>query len=580
MKERLDAIDIYAIVSELKGIEGSYIGKIYQDKDEIFIGLKDKRELFIKSGKWICLSKYRESKAEQPPPFAMGLRKYISGGKVVKVEQYEMDRIVLIEIVKEKLYRLVIEIIPPGNILLLNDEWKIILPLTHQKWKDRILTTGEKYIFPSAKNPKKISEEEFNKREDILSLLIENGLPRIYAEEISNYEEFRNFIKKLEEKNFEPQIIKNSEFIDVVPFSLKRYDGHEKIFFESMNEACDEYYHSIRKEERKEENDIEEKIARRIAKQEEAIKKFEEEEKRYKEEGDAIFANYERVERILKEGGEGIIRKKYPFVEVELPYMDKNMILKIDLRKGVYENANEKYLKSKKMREKIEGAKKAIEETKKMVKSQKEKKEKKKFWFENYRWFISSDGNIVVGGKDAKTNERLVRKYLKEDDIYVHAEIHGAPSCVIKASGIDGKPLKISENTIKEACQFAVSYSKAWDQFSVCNAYWVYPWQVSKTPEAGMYLPKGAFMIRGKRNYETCLLEIAIGLVKIKGVEKIMGAPSSAVKRLSEKWVVLVPGGEDANKVAKNLAKLFDVEIEDVQKAMPPGKVQLKEENI
>ncbi|MEM1513891.1 MAG: ribosome rescue protein RqcH [Candidatus Thermoplasmatota archaeon] len=580
MKERLDAIDIYAIVSELQDIVGKYIDKIYQKKDEIFIRLKDKRDLFIKSGRWLCLTKYREA-IQQPPPFAMALRKYVGGGRIEKIEQYEMDRIVLIEIAKEKIYRIIIEIIPPGNVLLLDDEWKIILPLSHQKWKDRILTSGEKYIFPSAKNPLKISEEEFNKSNNILNFLIEKGVPRIYAEEISTYDDFRKFIEKIREKKFEPQIIKNSEFIDVIPFSLKRYEKYEKIFFESINKAYDEYYHSIKKEE-KEEDEEKERIERQIAKQQEAIKKFEEEERRYKEEGDAIFANYEIIEKILKgEEEERIKKKKYPFIEVELPYMEKNIIVKIDLRKSVYENANEKYLKSKKMKEKIEGAKKAIEETKiKISKFKEEVKKEKKFWFENYRWFISSDGNIVIGGRNAKTNEKIVRKYLKENDIYVHAEIHGAPSCVIKAQDIDGRLLKISEQTIKEACQFAASYSKAWSQFTVCDAYWVYPWQVSKAAESGMYLPLGAFMIRGKRNYVKCSLEIAIGLVNIKGKIKIMGAPPSAIKKLAEKWIVFIPGKEDANKVAKNLAKIFGVAIEELQKALPPGGVQIKEEHI
>ncbi|MBC7128520.1 MAG: NFACT family protein [Thermoplasmatales archaeon] len=581
MKERLDAVDIYAIVSELQSMVGRYVGKIYQKNDEIFINLKDK-ELFIKSGKWICLSKYRQKEEKQPPPFAMALRKYLGGGKIAKIEQYEMDRIVLIEIIKEKIYRLAIEIIPPGNILLLDEEWKIILPITHQKWRDRILKPGEKYIFPSAKNPKKISEEDFMKREDILNFLIENGVPRIYAEEIKSYEDFRKFIEKIEGKKFEPQIIKNSEFIDVLPYSLKRYEGYEKIFFESISEAYDEYYHSIKKEEKEKKEEEKERIERQIAKQEEAIKKFEEEEKRYREEGDAIFANYELIERILKgEEKEKIKRKKYPFIEVELPYIGKNMIVKIDSRKSVYENANDKYLKSKKMREKIEGARKAIEETKiRISKFKEEVKKKKKHWFENYRWFISSDGNIVIGGKDARSNEKIVKKYLKENDIYVHADVHGAPSCIIKAHDLDGKPLKISEDTIKEACQFAASYSKAWGQFTACDAYWVYPWQVSKSAESGMYLPLGAFMIRGKRNYERCALEIAVGLVEIKGEIKIMGGPPSAIKKLAKKWVVFIPGRENPNKIAKSFAEIFGVSIEELQKVLPPGELSVKEENL
>ena len=45
-------------------------------------------------------------------------------------------------------------------------------------------------------------------------------------------------------------------------------------------------------------------------------------------------------------------------------------------------------------------------------------------WFESFRWFISSDGNLVLGGKDAKTNETIVKKHLKDRDRYAHAEVH------------------------------------------------------------------------------------------------------------------------------------------------------------
>jgi predicted ribosome quality control (RQC) complex YloA/Tae2 family protein len=33
------------------------------------------------------------------------------------------------------------------------------------------------------------------------------------------------------------------------------------------------------------------------------------------------------------------------------------------------------------------------------------RKIRKKFWFEKFLWFISSDGYIVVGGRDAQQNE-------------------------------------------------------------------------------------------------------------------------------------------------------------------------------
>jgi predicted ribosome quality control (RQC) complex YloA/Tae2 family protein len=38
---------------------------------------------------------------------------------------------------------------------------------------------------------------------------------------------------------------------------------------------------------------------------------------------------------------------------------------------------------------------------------------RKRFWFEKFVWFVSSDGVVVVAGRDAQQNEMLVRRYLR-----------------------------------------------------------------------------------------------------------------------------------------------------------------------
>jgi predicted ribosome quality control (RQC) complex YloA/Tae2 family protein len=260
-----------------------------------------------------------------------------------------------------------------------------------------------------------------------------------------------------------------------------------------------------------------------------------------------------------------------------------------DVSKSVSQNANEKYEAGKKALEKIEGARKAMERTSLKIKRldikskkspvSREKKPSKRFWFENYRWFISSDGNLVIGGKDASSNEKIVKKYLKTGDKYVHADVHGAPSCVVKAADAEGNNMDISEKTLEEACQFALSYSKAWNQFSSGTAYWVNPEQVSKTPESGEYLPRGAFVVRGKRNYVKCNVEIAIGKVNIGGFEKLMGGALSAIKKHSEQWILMEHGEGDKNHMAKQLAKKFSAGVEEMQSVLPPGGIEVKEEH-
>ncbi|XP_047133052.1 ribosome quality control complex subunit NEMF isoform X1 [Hydra vulgaris] len=124
-------------------------------------------------------------------------------------------------------------------------------------------------------------------------------------------------------------------------------------------------------------------------------------------------------------------------------------------------------------------------------------KTRKTFWFEKFYWFISSENYLVIGGRDQQQNEILVKRYLKAGDLYVHADLHGASSVIIKNStGLDVPP-----KTLNEAGTMAICYSAAWEARVITSAWWVYHNQVSKTAPSGEYLTTGSFMIRGKKNF-------------------------------------------------------------------------------
>lgn len=91
-------------------------------------------------------------------------------------------------------------------------------------------------------------------------------------------------------------------------------------------------------------------------------------------------------------------------------------------------------------------------------------KARKTFWFEKFYWFISSENYLVIGGRDSQQNELIVKRYMRDRDIYVHAEIQGASSVVIK-NPYGGE---IPPKTLLEAGTMAISYSVAWDA-KVCN---------------------------------------------------------------------------------------------------------------
>ncbi|KAI1648207.1 uncharacterized protein F4817DRAFT_75983 [Daldinia loculata] len=125
---------------------------------------------------------------------------------------------------------------------------------------------------------------------------------------------------------------------------------------------------------------------------------------------------------------------------------------------------------------------------------------RKQLWFEKFIWFISSDGYLVLGGKDAQQNEMLYRRYLKKGDVYVHADLHGAPSVIIKNSP-STPDAPIPPSTLSQAGSLAVCASSAWDSKAGMGAWWVNADQVSKSAPTGEFLGTGSFMVRGKKNF-------------------------------------------------------------------------------
>ncbi|KAH9318701.1 hypothetical protein KI387_020470, partial [Taxus chinensis] len=123
---------------------------------------------------------------------------------------------------------------------------------------------------------------------------------------------------------------------------------------------------------------------------------------------------------------------------------------------------------------------------------------RKVHWFEKFNWFISSENYLVISGRDAQQNELVVKRYMNKGDLYVHAELHGASSTVIK-NHIPEHP--IPPLTLNQAGCFTVCHSQAWDSKIITSAWWVHPHQVSKTAPTGEYLTAGSFMIRGRKNF-------------------------------------------------------------------------------
>ncbi|MFA4645784.1 ribosome rescue protein RqcH [Pyrococcus kukulkanii] len=637
MKESMTSVDVKYVVEELKGIVGSRVDKVYHEDNEVRIKLhkagEGRVDLVIEAGKRVHVTTYIKENL-QPTAFAMLLRKHISGKFLTNIEQREFDRIVILHFGE---YKLIAELFGKGNIVLVNNDWEIIGALRYEEFKDRRIKPKVRYEFPPTReNPLKISFERFLqliKEEDteiVRALARKLSIGGLYSEETllragiektrkvgelkdeelkRIYETMLNILNSEKKPNI---VFKGKEMVDVVPIDLVWYSNYEKKFYDSFSRALDEYFGrlTIEKAKRKRTQELEEKkkaLEISLKRIEEQIKGFEKEARENQEKGDLLYANYTFVKEILESIRSGVKKlgveevkrrveeakkKGYSWAKSIAEIRDDSLILILDGKKvrlninqSLEENAETFYEKAKRARQKLEGAKKAYEETKKKIEniekeitekeqtiSVKKLEKRKKKWFEKFRWFISSEGFLVIGGKDATTNEIVVKRYMDENDLYCHADIWGAPHVVIK----DGQ--KAGEKTIFEACQFAVSMSRAWSEgLASGDAYWVYPSQVSKQAPAGEYLPKGAFMVYGKRNWLHGIpLKLAVGIVDYEGENLVMCGPVDAVKAHARRYIVIRPGDTKKSELVKRIKKIFEkwgykVPEEDIMAVLPPG---------
>jgi predicted ribosome quality control (RQC) complex YloA/Tae2 family protein len=640
-------VDVYAICKELgEMLKDARVQKAYQPtKDTVLIRFhvpsKGRVDVVFQAGLRVHSTQYPPQNPKIPPNFPMLLRKYIKGGSVTGVNQHNFDRIMRIDIQKEHKFSLVIELFAKGNIILLDEDDQIILPLKRKLWQDRKITSKEEYKYPPERgiNPLEIEKNELNELfqnsdRDIIRTLASNGLGGLYAEEIALrsgvdkkknaadvteeeidliYSEMTEIFKPLKTYDFHPQII-SGEKEDVLPLDLQMYSDYPKEKYKTYNEAADEFYSSIVGEDIVQVHDEVwsgevGKFEKRLKIQLETLDKFNKTIKDTKIKGEAIYSNYQNIQNIIdtiKHAREthswleiiDIIKKakkaKAEGVDI-IESIDKLGILtlnlddirvNIDTTVGIPENAEVYYNKGKKAKKKIRGVNIAIEKTQQEIKKAESKREiemekvivpqkrvkKELKWYEKLRWFLTSDGLLVIGGRDATTNEMVVKKHMEPKDIYFHSDIHGAASVVLKAG--EGE---IPESSINQAAAFSACFSSAWSKgLGSADVYWVNPDQVSKTPQSGEFLTKGAFIIRGARNYIRGLpLTLSIGKVDYEG-ERIMAGPPESVSNYTENFSTVKPGYTKKEEIAMQIRNKIDPEkmfiIEDVVRVLPSGK--------
>ncbi|TLZ65218.1 MAG: fibronectin-binding domain-containing protein, partial [Methanobacteriota archaeon] len=604
MKEALTSFDLMALVAEWQGLVAGFIDKVYQAKDEVTLRInvsgEDRKELYCKAGKWLVLHR-TEEKRESPGPFAMALRKSIDNARITAIEQRGFDRVAIVRLDKGSTYELVFEMFGKGNIVLVRGG-NTVAAMRTQSFKGRQIRAGIAYDFPPAgTNPLELDREGFRKavrsaKGQVVKVLASPlNLGGTYAEELclragvakdapvatltdvdldALFTALNNLAVAVEQERRPAVVLEGGKPIDAVPIDLLLHAGRERREFSTFDDALSTYIASIAVEPAAR-DDATATLRHRVAQLRENIDSLRGEAMEAEAKALFLYNHFPLFEELLK-----AVREERPFGEVQIKGVDKEKgtvtvavgdfdAIDLDYRKDVNANANALYearrealRKADRIVEAIRAAEDEIRTAeKRAVRAAKRPRAKatKRLWFEAYRWCLSSEGFLILGGRDAKTNDALVRKHLKEGDRYAHADVHGAPSVVVK----DGA--KAGEATLREACEFALIYSKAWPAgLSGGSAFWVLPEQVSKQAESGEFLPRGGFVVRGKRNYVHDIpVQMAAGEVEVEGIRKVMGGPMASVAARSTRYVVLRPGEMDRERLVARLAKEFEVPEEE-----------------
>jgi len=630
----LSGIELRYLVNEIKKkvSNGYYVSNIYGvTRDSVMLKLHHPTEpdiMLMISSKGIWITKYKFDTMEQSELVDV-LRKEIVRAKVDDVQQIGSERIVLMKFtVDNNMRNLIAEFFAGGNILLCDESMKILAVLNPIEVRHRVLKVNAKYAYPPTRaiDVLELKPEHMKAMRssdlDVTRWIGRNiALPKKFIEDVVTgsalelnakcrdlreddvnrlYKKIGDLVTDVCTGNHKPVLVmQNNIAVDASPLPLQVMQGsieHVDSYMEAVDAVLSNYLKGVGESIKA--SEFAGKMAeleRALNEQDKARAALIDKSKFIRNFADSLMALTKRgvssvgdssVDKLLSETSAKIYEERGSTVlsiKDEKVQFSKNARIP-SVASLLYSKAKElergtrsiDSAKNKIMKE-LEKLKQRSEVAKKKVRVQ---QQVSKEWFERYRWFATTDGLFAVGGRDASSNSALVRRHLTDNDIVFHAEVHGSPFFILKnAKGNE-------EQSINQVAQATASFSRAWkDGLFTADAYWVHADQIKKAASSGQYLPKGAFVIEGKRNYIRGLeLRLAIGLVKVKQkLALVCGAPDS-VKRNSLVYVLIAPNGAEVSEVAKKIKtemikivgdELSDfaknLSIDEIIRALPAG---------
>jgi predicted ribosome quality control (RQC) complex YloA/Tae2 family protein len=653
----LSSIELRYLVNEIRSriissSSGYYVSSINAiTRSSLFLKLHHPMQediMFVLSTRGIWITRLKFKPVEENNSLESIAQKELERSKLELIEQIGSERIVSLKFRHPdgKVRIVVGEFFGDGNLIICNENMQIIAILNPIHVRHRTLSVGLRYVYPPARGvdvfnitlDQMLSLRDGAKNLDVLRWIGRNiSMPKKFVEEVINragievdkhaaqlsddevskiYNTIKNIINEVStgDKNHEPIVImqddKPQEALPIITqeaaaaSKLIKKNSIKKVasYMDAVDEVLSDEIMDIGRNSRTVEldrqiavleHDFEElnKAKETVLKKAAAIRKLAGELMALSYRGSDVIAD------LLAANSASLVTEKgIQYIEVagEQVKMQPNLakassMLFARAKEMERGNASIEEARGKILVQigKLRSETAAIHR-KVIVKEQISRE-----WYERYRWFITTDGLLVIGGRDASSNSALIRKHLTEHDIVFHAEVHGSPFFIIKnAAAFAATQEGTINSSLHEVAQATISFSRAWkDGLSSADAYWVMAEQVKKGAPTGQFLPKGSFVIEGKRNYiKGVELRLAIGIMQLNNRETLLCGPEEAVKKRSIFYTVLLQGGVDPMNAAKKVKSEFvkiagentkiaesikHVSLDEFVRALPTGQSRL-----
>ncbi|MFY9716399.1 MAG: ribosome rescue protein RqcH [Thermoplasmata archaeon] len=618
-KDRFTSLDALALVRELRTLGPARVEKAFDVAEggwslSVHPPGAAKRELLLVPGRYAALLPGLREHTEELSPVARELRRLLAGAVIRSVADPGAERYLEIALSRSDEpdgLRLAVEFFGAGNLVIARGP--TIAAVTRPRtWAHRTVRIGSEYARPPARadpwtmGVAAIEAELRRSRNDLASTLAARlSLGGPVAEELI----VRGGFHGAEAANGTPEAAvglrrlmdellgeigdhprgylyrRGLTLVDATPYRSRRWGDPVEIeerttfseaaaaFFPTAIAAVPTEEETALQKERAE-------LERQADRQRQAIAELTEAAERRRGDADAVLSNYPVAQAAL-EAARGAATPP-PTVEVELD----GRTVSLPLASTPRQSAQLMYSEAKRLVEKLDGARSALLETEDRrahakapaprARPVRAGPPKKLFWFERYRWFISSEGAVAIAGRDAGSNDLIVKRNLKDGDIYVHADLHGAASVVVKRSA-DGVP--ISEASLAEACQWAVAFSKAWRAgYASGTAFWATPEQVSKTAASGEFVARGAWVIHGTKHFvRDTPLELALGTIRYQDQERWTAAPEASVRARGVVRCLVTPGEERERSMREEeLVRELGIDRSLLQALLPAGGLSVR----